>query len=240
MSCVVSVHQPNFLPWLGFFDKVKRSHRFVILDQVQVPRGKSVANRNKIKTAQGAHELVVPLSHPAGSQRLSSYIEVGFGDQKWLKTTEKTIEMAYKKAPFFQEVWPVVQGWLHQPSFCEMNVACITEVCARLNFGTELIRQKDISGLSGENNELILGICAQLGATTYLSGLGAAKYNDANAYLAQGVELVYQSFHHPVYPQLHGDFISHLSVIDALFNLGWKDTASLFDVNEMDSTYKGY
>jgi hypothetical protein len=227
MSCIVSVHQPNFLPWLGFFDKIKQSHRFVILDQVQVPRGKSVANRNKIKTAQGAHELVVPLSHPAGSQRLSSYLEVGFGDGKWLKTTEKTIEMAYKKAPFFAEIWPVVQGWLHAETFCEMNVACITEISQRLGFSTEIIRQQQITGLTGENNELILGICAKLGATTYLSGTGAAKYNDPVAYQNQGVDLAYQSFQHPDYPQLHGAFISHLSVIDALFNVGWKGTSLL-------------
>jgi hypothetical protein len=97
---IVSVHQPNFIPWLGFFDKIAASDIFVILDEVQFPRGKSVANRNKIKTSDGIFELVIPITHPHGNNRISNYTEVSFSNKDWMRKILKTIHQNYQKSIF--------------------------------------------------------------------------------------------------------------------------------------------
>ena len=221
----LSVHQPNFVPWLGYFHKIARSDKFVILDQVQIPRGKSVANRNKIKTPSGPLEIVVPLTHPQGNNRLSSYLDVCLADQTWQKKALKTISYNYGKTPFFKEVFGLLEEAFSNESFCNMNSYFISEVCSRTEIKTPVFFQSQLNNIGGENNELIISICKSLGADVYLSGTGAAKYNDKELYRENEIELVYQDFKHPIYLQQHGEFISHLSVVDMLFNVGFNGMA---------------
>lgn len=223
----VAVHQPNFIPWIGYFDKIAQSDVFVLLDTVQYPRSKSVANRNSIKTKQGALEVVVPIAHPKGSQRLSTYQEVEFAELNWKKKVLNTLSHAYGRTPFYNETLALLEKCFDQQTFLDMNNLFITEVVNRLDLGTKLLALSDLPEASGVNNTLIISICKTLKADTYLSGKGASAYNDVDMYAKEGLRLTYQSYTPTPYPQLHGDFIPNLSIIDALFNIGFEGTAEL-------------
>jgi len=219
-SKILSIHQPNFLPWIGYFDKINKSDVFVILDEVQLPRGKSVANRNKIKTPQGEMELVVPISKPKGNEGKVTYREARIADGKWAKKALKAIELNYSKAPFFDKYFSVIKDLFSKGDFCQMNVDFIKYVVKELEINTEIELLSRKEGEYGNKNDLIVNLCRHFDANVYLSGKGAQKYNDP-LYLKQyGIKLEYQEFEHPVYTQLHGEFIPYLSVLDLLMNHG--------------------
>ena len=216
---VLSIHQPNFLPWLGYFDKINNSDVFIILDSVQIPRGKSIANRNKIKTAQGELELVVPLSRPKGNDGKVTYREVQIADPKWAKKALKALELNYGKAPYFERYFSELKDLFYLNDFCQMNVQFIRKVTNELDIDTPMYLLSELQEDMGNKNELIASLCRHFHANVYLSGKGARKYNDPD-YLSQfDIELEYQEFEHPVYEQLHGDFIP-----DLLFNYGPEST----------------
>lgn len=218
---IVAVHQPNYLPWIGFFQKVASVDVFVILDSVQYPRGASVANRNRIKTANGEQLLTVPVSIPKGSQGRISYADVQTAGVHWKKQHLKGIRMAYGRAPYFQRYYRVLErAFADTTSLLEINLNfiyfCIKELEIRAHI--KLLSQLPVR--PGAKSELIVNICNEIGANSYLSGQGARKYNDETLFEANGIALTYQEFECPVYAQLHGEFVPNLSIIDLLFNCG--------------------
>ena len=221
MSVTVAVHQPNYLPWVGYFHKIAQVDHFVFLDNTQYPRGRSVANRNRIKTAQGAQWLTVPVSLPKGTQGKASYLDVILRDDRWKKKHLKTLRVNYSRAPHFHPYFDQIAEILLQPlSFVEMNIALIRYFLSQLEIDTPLHRLSALPGVTGQKSELIVNICRRLEADTYLSGQGARKYNDETYYAANGIRLTYQEFTCPVYPQLFGEFVPDLSIVDLLFNCG--------------------
>jgi len=219
---ILSIHQPNFLPWLGYFNKIRKSDIFIILDNVQIPRGKSVANRNKIKSPQGEHELVVPLSKPKGHDGKVTYNMAQIADHKWSKKALKAIKMNYSKAEFFEKYYPFLENLFAQKDFAKMNIDFIKYVVSELNINTTLKLLSNLNDNLGNKNELIVNLCWHFNAKVYLSGKGAKKYNDPNYMNKNGIQLIYQEFEHPVYKQLHNDFIPYLSILDLLMNYGPK------------------
>jgi hypothetical protein len=232
---ILSVHQPNFIPWLGYFDKIAASDVFVILDEVQFPRGKSAANRNKIKTVNGVFELVVPISHPSGNNRISNYTEVYFSNVDWNKKILRTISQNYQKADFFSEIMPFLDNIFSIQNFCEMNVEFIMQVARRLKLNTSIYKLSELNDICGKNNELIINICQHLDADTYLSGQGAKKYNDNELYQNALIELKYQEFYAIKYKQQFGEFVPNLSIIDVLFNIGFEGVSDLIIKNYVSS-----
>lgn len=226
---ILSVHQPNFIPWIGYFHKIACSDIFILLDQVQYPRGKSVANRNKIKTINGVVELVVPLSKPKGNEGKINYNELSFADPEWYVKILKTIYYSYSKSPYFTEVNDWLEHLFQMTNFCEMNVRFIEELIHKLGVKTILKRQSEFNfDAQLKNNDLILSLCKVNHATVYLSGTGAKAYNNPELFKANLIELTYTDFTHPYYPQQFGLFESHLSILDVLFNLGFEETSKLF------------
>lgn len=226
---ILSVHQPNFIPWIGFFHKIAHSNVFIILDEVQIPRGGSVANRNYIKGPNGKLPLIIPLSHAKGSDKKSTYSEVLIADNKWRKKALTSIRHSYSKCEFFGEIFAFLEScFAEDDSFCEMNIRFIRQASAMLHLDTEIIAQSSLNrNRDLQKSEMIIEICRQFDSRCYLSGQGASAYNDADLFRENGVKLTYQNFEHPVYPQLHGEFISHLSIIDALFNIGFEGVSKL-------------
>ncbi len=217
----LSIHQPNFIPWLGYFHKIKKSDVFIILDTVQLPRGKSIANRNKIKSAQGELELVVPVAKPKGNEGKITYKMARIADAKWAKKALKAMELNYKKATHFQRYFPVIKELFQHTDFCQMNISFIHFVVRELNIGTDIHLLSQIDNAdSGQKNELIINICRHFDANVYLSGRGAEKYNDPELLKKHGIRLDYQQFEHPAYTQLHNNFIPNLSIVDILMNHG--------------------
>lgn len=225
---LISVHQPNYLPWLGYFHKIEASDAFVFLDTVQYPRGNNVANRNKIKTAQGAQYLTVPISIPKGRRGKVSYLKAAATDARWKTSHLKTLQMAYGRAPHFERHFDDLAALLQRDlPFVELNMALIRYFLDQLSISTPVQRLSELGIEPVGKSQLVVDICQRLGADAYLSGQGARKCNDEALYAANGIRLVYQNFVCPVYPQLFGEFVPNLSIVDLLFNCGPESRAVL-------------
>jgi WbqC-like protein family len=216
MKCV-TIHQPNFLPWPGFFHKWMNADAFILLDTVQFMKNEW-QNRNRIKTAQGAQWMTVPVNY-----RYPQHIrEVGIADQRWPRKLCSSIEQAYGKAPYIGEYWPEIRRILHEPYdlLRDLNAALIRAVGGFLGCSAPLYMASDLGVDTIDPTQRLLDLCAVLGADAYLSGQDGRVYLDRDVFASCGISLYFQAVEAPVYPQLHGDFVSHLSILDLLLNTG--------------------
>ncbi len=219
---IFAIHQANYAPWLGYFSKMANCDVFVFLDSVQYPRGASFAARNRIKTSNGPAYLTIPVSVPKGHDGKASYLDVSFADQKWKRKHAKSLELAYKKAPFFEETFGLYEGAVADATtLVDLNIALVEAVARHLHIETETVRLSELLTDHGQKTQLIVDIGAALEADVYLSGTGGGQdYNDEAMLTSNGIELRYSAFEPREYPQLWGEFESHLSILDALFNCG--------------------
>ena len=217
---ILAVHQPNFLPWVGYFWKMAASDHFVLLDEVQFPRGNTFANRATVAGPNGYIELTVPVSVPKGHSGKVSYRGLELPDGKWRRKLLKTLEMGYKKAPYFQEHFPFIEEWLRMEDFCEMNIAFIRYVRDRTAMGTDLSLLSEYEGIFGERSERIVELCRKNEASIYLSGKGAAKYNEPEHFEREGIELQYLERPHFDNELLQEAMRQGRSILDPLFHLG--------------------
>ena len=180
MNKIISIHQPNYLPWLGYFYKIANCDVFVYLDTVQYPRGQSFAARNKIKTANGPTYLTIPVSGPGGKKGKALYTEISFADKKWQTKHLKTIELNYKKSAYFEEIFNLFKTHLELPlSFTDLNISLIEAFVNYLEIKTKRVRLSEILQNFGQKSEMIIDICKTLEGDTYFSGNGSGrKYND--------------------------------------------------------------
>jgi WbqC-like protein family len=220
MQKTVGIHQPNLLPWLGYFSKITQSDVFVLLDTVDFQTGNanSITNRTRIKTQQGELWLTVPVKK--STEKTIDKICIDH-KQPWVKKHLKTIQMAYGKAPYFEPTFEWLSKRLTQEehvSISALNSLLILDVKELLQLTTPVIKSSELAIAVEDKNERIIAICKSLDATCYLSGNGARSYNDEPAFNQQGIELKYTSFQAPVYPQLHGPFLPGLSILDVLMN----------------------
>jgi WbqC-like protein family len=226
----VAVHQPNYLPWLGYFHKLAASDVFVYLDTVQFPRGQSFGARNRIKTPNGVAFLTIPTSVPKGRKGKATYREVEFAEPRWRDTHLKTVQMAYAKAPHFDEVFELYRTSLEAGStLVELNVGLIDEFAGYLGLGTKRVLLSELLPEFGQKTDMIVEVCKAVGADVYLSGSGGGQdYTDEELLASEGVELRFDKFDPRPYPQLWGDFEPGLSALDALMNCG-REARALLD-----------
>lgn len=216
-----AMHQPNYIPWPGYFYKMLHCDVFVYLDNVQYPRGRSFSARNRIKTPQGTAYLTIPVQLPHGHGR-TLYNEVAFANDTWREKHLKSVALSYKRAPYFDEIYPLYEATLRtQGSFVDLNIALIEAFATYLEIGSRRVRLSELPGDFGHKSELIADIGRALEATVYLSGTGGGRlYNDAEVLRAHGIELIYSRFEYPHHPQLWNEFAPDLSILDILFNCG--------------------
>ncbi len=218
---ILSMHQPNYLPWIGYFRKIAHSDIFVILDTVQFPRGRSVAARNLIKTPNGAIYLSVPITTPKGLMGKALYTEVSFSSDSWKEKHLQTLRMSYTRAPFYADIFPMIERVIMTHGDpVSLNIAFIEETVAYLGLRTRIRRLSDITDAPPAKSELIVELCRSEAADIYLSGSGARDYNDENLLKENGITLTYLDDQIDAYKQLWGEFIPRLSVIDLLMNMG--------------------
>lgn len=228
MDKVLSMHQPNFIPWLGYFHKIAASDVFIVMDNVQYPRGKSVANRNKLKVKDGLLELVVPVSKSQGKDGKVNYLDAKLGNPGWYVKVLKTVKHSYSKAKYFDFAFPELERIFKNPSFIDMNLEFIEWACQILEIPTKRVQMSSLIESYEAPNELIVKLCRSQEANVYLSGSGAKAYNDEDFLNSKGIELRYQQFEHPEYPQIHGDFVPNLSIVDLFFNCGVEESHKVF------------
>ncbi|MCU0606431.1 MAG: WbqC family protein [Candidatus Edwardsbacteria bacterium] len=217
---VLAAHQPNYLPWLGFFHKMSRCDVFVLLDGVQYAR-RSYTARCLVKRPDGArHWLSVPVRKTGRYDQKISGVEV-HNEKPWQHDHRRTLESCYSRSPHFtanQELLGLAYGrrW---DNLSEMNTALILELAARLGIAPRVMRSSELA-IDAHSTELLVALCAKLGADTYRSGPSGVTYLEAGRFAQAGITLDLLHYRPQPYPQLWGDFIPGLSVVDMLFNCG--------------------
>lgn len=222
----VAVHQPNYFPWLGYFYKIFKSDTFVFLDNVQFER-RGYCSRTPIIGTNG--EALWLTQNVQKSRRDSLIQDTVFSDRFWVKKHLRTLQVAYHKAPYFEEVFHRIESLLQSDSahLSTFNGLLIQEFCRSLGIGTSILyaSQLDLDTVATPS-ERIAHIVRLLGGTVYLSGSGARAYNDASTFANEDIELAYSDFAVLPYPQRTQEFKAGLSIIDALFSLGFDGVAS--------------
>jgi hypothetical protein len=219
--------QPTYLPWMGYFDLMDQCDAFVLLDCVQFEK-RSWQQRNQIKTPQGATMLTVPVfSKGRHTQRIVD-VAIDFG-HGFPEKHIKSVERVYRRARYYDRYapeWAAILNKRHS-RLVDLNIELITWFAAHLGITREFTRSSTLAA-SGGRVERLISICRHLGADRYVSPPGSKAYIDQNNCFADcGIELRYHAFQHPVYRQLHGDFIGYLSVLDLLLNEGPDSVAIL-------------
>ena len=217
---VVVIHQPDFLPYLGFFHRLLHADLYVVLDNVQFVHGsRSWHNRDKIKTPQGEKWITVATKKNRFGALINE-IEL-FEAENFRDRHLSLIRENYKKAGYFHEIMPYVERlYCYQcDKMIDFNMKSIEILMDLLDTHIDYIFASDIKA-EGKGNGIIVDILKKVSATHYLSGVGAKDYFEPTLYDEAGIKVVFQEFEHPVYPQLFGGFIPYLSSIDLLFNCG--------------------
>jgi hypothetical protein len=215
---IVSVHQPQYLPWLGYFDKIRRADVFVLLDNVQFKKNEW-QNRNRIKTPNGLQWLTVPVMyrHP----QLINEVEINNRD-KWQHRQKQAIISNYKKAPcwslleeFFEEIFSSEWRCISQ-----LNIFTVKRLAGILGIRTPIYIASELGEFSENPDERLIAVTRHFNGDTYLAGSGGREYMEVGKYAQNGINVIFQEYKHPVYSQLYGDFIPFASVVDLLFNHG--------------------
>ena len=216
---IISIHQPAYLPWLGYLTRIAESDAFVFLDCVQFEKN-SFTNRNKIKTAQGAQWLTVPVLQAGHMSGTLAELEID-PRPDWRRKHLLSIEQNYRKAPCFKDRFPRLAELYAQP-FHLLADLCFEQLkfwLRELGINTRVVRASTLP-VSAAKGELVLEICRHLGADAYISGPLGKGYLEPEAFAAAGVALSFQEFVHPMYPQLYGDFLPGMGVVDYWLNCG--------------------
>lgn len=216
---IVTIHQPEHMPWLGFFHKISKADVFVILDNVQF-RKNYFQNRNKIRTANGWSWITVPVSHDSGS--LIRDVKIA-QSARWEEKWWKSLYLSYTKSKYFNLYGEAIHAVINtpNPALSELNIALIDLMRGFLDIKNRIILASELD-VCGCGSDLVLNICKKLKADEYLSGISGKEYLNAADFVKAGISLTYQEFHHPIYKQLYEPFLPCMSIIDLLFNRGPK------------------
>ncbi|OGO28993.1 MAG: hypothetical protein A2W33_07315 [Chloroflexi bacterium RBG_16_52_11] len=217
---VVVIHQPDFVPYLGFFHRFLHADFYIALDHVQfVHSNRSWTHRDKIKTEQGAKWLTLSVKKAPRDTAINQ-IELST-DIDWRQDNLRLLEQNYRKAPFYSELMPVIERLYARPFHLlrDFNMASIEMLMDMLDVRIPRMWSSSLEPV-GSKNELLVDLLKKVSATHYLSGVGARDYFQPEPFAGAGIEVVWQNFSHPVYVQQFGEFVPYLSALDVLFNHG--------------------
>lgn len=222
----VVVLQPGYLPWLGFFDQLRRSDVFVYYDDVQFDKH-GWRNRNRIKTPSGTLWLTVPVLHHGQGQPLILDTKID-NTSSWPRKHVRSLKQYYAKAPYASRYLPELEELLTRPwtQLIDLDTAVAGRMAEWFGLPAPVIRASTL-GIDGAPTERLVNICRHFNATRYLSGDAAKDYLDLTAFEAHGITVEWQSYRHPTYPQQHGEFVPYLSALDLLLNCGDESAAIL-------------
>lgn len=216
---IISVHQPQYLPWLGYFHKIYNSDAFVFLDNVQY-KAREYQNRNRIRTADGWIWLTVPVLKAEHSYPNISSVRID-NSRDWRKQHWKSLASNYGRAPFFKRYSNFFEDLYRRDwdMLVDLNIYIVKETMRLLEIEKPIYLESQLN-IKTKNTSRIIDICKALSADAYLSGIGGKSYLEEELFRTNKIKLIYQDFTHPVYEQRYKPFIPFLSIIDLLFNHG--------------------
>ena len=234
-AMIVAIHQPNFFPWLGYFDKIRQADVFVLLDTVQQQKtGGTWTNRVKLLVSGQARWVTAPIERAFSGTR--TIAEIRFDEATpWRTRLLRTIHANYARADNYREALAVLEPLIlsAESHVAVYNAHAVSAIAAAIGQPTEKFVWSSRLTTQGHGTELLISIVRAVGADTYLCGGGAEGYQDDELFARAGVQLVYQRLEHPRYHQ-HGSqsFVTGLSVIDALMNCGIQGTRRLWSAQQ--------
>jgi hypothetical protein len=212
---IVTIHQPDFLPWLGFFDRWLKSDLYIVLDDVQFIR-RGWYHRDNIKTALGVKWLSVPVIKKGRYYQLIKDVEIN-NCENWRSKHLNTLHASYGRAPCFEPVYHSIKKIIQRQHrfLIDLNMELLRFCANMLEIDTPIAFSSQFQETAG-GTERLVRLVKKAGGDVYLTGLGAKDYLNEEAFAKEDIQIRWQSFTHPIYPQLHGDFKRMLSVIDFL------------------------
>ena len=222
---IVAAHQPAYLPWLGYLDKLAKADLFVVMDDLQY-EAQNFQNRNRVKINAGATWLTVPLRRGSQGDLISDKVIDNDASPRhhWQHRSWRTLEIHYGKTAFFRHYGDELRDVFTRRWDRLVDLDLRMLELARAWFGiTRPIVRASTLGLTGQKTDRIIDMCKKVGAKLYLSGAGgSADYLELDSLQRAGIGVMWQQFRHPTYPQRYPKvgFVSHLAFIDLLFNCG--------------------
>jgi len=231
---IVAIHQPEYLPWLGFFKKMMNVELFVFLDDVQF-RKKGWQNRNRIRINDGTTLLSIPV-HTHSYPKIN---EVTIDNEKnWSIRHKKSILYNYARAPYFDEIKDFVES-IFEKKFqylVDLNTEIIKFIMNELEIKSKIVFSSELE-ISKKGSDRVLDICKAVGADHYITGTFWAESNlRVEEFKKSNIDVEFQKFQHPIYKQIHGEFIPEMSIIDLLFNEGRKEAKKILQ-NSISSSH---
>ena len=224
---ICAVMQPTYIPWLGYFDLIDSVDKFVFLDDVKLEKC-SWHVRNRIKTPQGELYLTIPIRKTVGRDKLIINEAIINDEEPWREKHLKSIFYTYRKSKFFNEAYSFTEELVNNKAIrlCDFTVNIIKRISNKVRIDKEFILSSSLKNSSGQKDMRLVAVCKEIGCDQYLSPRGSAVYIERTSpggrFTESGINLFYQHYEHPVYNQLYGDFIPHMSIIDLLFNRGFE------------------
>jgi hypothetical protein len=231
---IVTIHQPDMLPWLGLFNKINKADLWVILEHTKNnPRDAAFWGRRvKIMINGEGKWLSLPLKRPEIPGLVGvpiNQMEFNNGEHKLFMDAIRTIEMSYKKSPFFKKIFPIVEEFLvsQELNMSKRNLSFIFHLMELLEIRTQICYSSDLD-CHETSTQLLIEIIRKKQGNTYLCGGGSAGYQNDELFSQAGIQVIYNKFSHPIYPQFNcNEFVPGLSIIDALMNVGIDATKKL-------------
>jgi len=218
----IAIVQSNYIPWKGYFDLIAAVDEFILYDDVQYTR-RDWRNRNQVKTAQGVQWLTVPVKVKGKYHQAIRETEIQGVD--WAKAHWNSIYHNYRHADHFKSIAQELEFLYIQTEYShlsKLNRTFIEWVCLKLGIKTIISSSCDYNMIDGKTDRLA-DLCVQAGGSEYISGPAARDYVDDSIFIERGIKLTWFDYEgYPEYPQLWGEFIHNVSILDLLFNCGNK------------------
>ena len=233
---IVSISQPAYLPWLGYFDRINKSDLAIVLDHVQIER-RGVTHRNKILGQHGSIWLTVPIDKKGNFTSSINTITINQG-VKWKNKHKETIRQCYSKvacfkdyfddiASFYEQEWVLLNDLLMETSNYLLQTLKIT---TPLQYSTEM-------NVSGTKSDLILNLCKEVGASKYISGPFGREYLNRKVFDKANIEVLFHDYKYPRYDQSTSEFIPKLSILDLLFRYGHDSLSILSEQQKLGTKW---
>jgi hypothetical protein len=218
---IVGILQPGYLPWLGFFEQMLRSDLFVIYDDVQYDKH-GWRNRNRVKGPDGPIWLTVPVRIKGLNKPNINEVLIDPAQPRWARKHCQTLRQLYGKAPFLDQYYPRLEATLLEAweKIADLDVALIRLFANWLGLGTEIVLSSSLGCHAEDPTARLVEICQAVGADIFYEGSSGKNYLDMRQFAAAGVQVVFQEYECQPYPQLYGEFIPYLSIVDLLLNCG--------------------
>jgi hypothetical protein len=234
---IVAIHQPHYLPWLGYLHRMAQADVFVVLDHVQFER-RNYQNRCLIRMEGAARWLTVPVIQRSQKERIVDKLVDNRpeGASGWSANHFATLRHAYRQAPYLKDYAAALKQVYEArwDKLVELALANLAFLRDAFGIRTRVLRSSELAGVTGTKSELILSLCRAVGADALLAGFGGSRaYLDAEAFARHGIRIMPHQFEHPVYPQCGAaPFVAGLASVDLLFNSGPRAQAILMQAGK--------